>query len=147
MLRSYAETSFTIILENTLNQIIKTSGINEFKDKKIIFLRTMEFSDLMSLMEKLRILEFDDIDIVSRMHDFTSQSIHIGRFFDRCVGWYLLFYLKNIRFRSASNKKILKDIVKIYKNKLTIVPISDNLTDYSRFQSASNTPWISEEDQ
>jgi hypothetical protein len=34
MLRSYAETNFSTILENTFNNIMETSGTEEFKDKK-----------------------------------------------------------------------------------------------------------------
>jgi hypothetical protein len=95
----------------------------------------------MTLLEKFHILDNKDIDIISRMQDYTSQSLHTGRFFDKFLGWYLLFYLKRTRIKGVSTKVTLPDLLKDYKDKLMVVPIDDNLSDYSRFQSSSNMPF------
>ena len=140
MLRSYVETNFSIVLENTLNNLIDTSGIKEFEGKKLLFQRPMEFGDLMSLLKKFNVMHVNDTDILSRMQDYTSQSIHLGRFFDKFVGWYLLFYLKNIRLINATARTLFADFVKDYENKgkVKVVQKDDKISDYSRFQPESN---------
>jgi hypothetical protein len=83
-----------------------------------------------------------DIDIISRIHDHTSKSIHIGTFFNQLNAWYVLFYLKDLNYHlptSITPNRLLclvDNFVEIGKFKVT--DKADNISDYSRFQSTSN---------
>ena len=94
----------------------------------------------MKMLSKLEILSPNDVDIVSRIHDYTSRSIHIGTSFDRVVAWYLSFYLTDMKFESTKIESLLRDLLNNYKvnNKFKIVSNEDKVTDYSRFQKPSN---------
>jgi hypothetical protein len=80
-----------------------------------------------------------DIDIVTRMHSYTSKSIHIGSSIDKNTAWYLLFHLRNLKLDPAKPETLLVDFIKEYRcnNKFKVISKYDNVSDYSRFQSSS----------
>lgn len=94
----------------------------------------------MKMLSKVEILSPNDVDIVSRIHDYTSRSIHIGTSFDRVVAWYLSFYLTDMKFESTKIESLLRDLLNNYKvnDKFKIVSNEDKVIDYSRFQKPSN---------
>jgi hypothetical protein len=102
LLRSYIEIDIHIVLENNINNLLRQSDDAKYKDKKILFQRSMSFSDIITLVRNFTILDGQDIDIISRIQDYTSKSVHIGSFFDRLVSWYLLFYLQNLKHNPPS---------------------------------------------
>jgi Major Facilitator Superfamily len=86
--RSYIEIDLKIVLENTVNNLLRKT--DRYKEKKILLQPTMRFWDIVGLLAKFEILDERDIDIISRIYKYTSRSVHIGAFFDRLVAWYLL---------------------------------------------------------
>ncbi len=71
---------------------------------------------------------------------YNNKPIHIYSFFDQFVAWYVMFYLENLIQKSGSYSESFMDLLNdlIQKGKIKVVPLGDNLTDYSRFQAASN---------
>lgn len=132
LLRSYIEIDSMIVLENTVNDLLRKT--DRYKEKKILLQPTMRFSDIVRLLAKFEILDERDIDIISRIY-----KVHIGAFFDRLVAWYLLFYLYDIKRNPASIQTFFTNSIEefINKGKLKVVSDTDVVTDYSRFQSTS----------
>jgi hypothetical protein len=139
LLRSYFEVKSSIFLENSLNDLLRHSNIKEYEKKKILFTKSMGFGDLIKILDRFKILSQNDIDIVTRMHSYTSNSIHIGSFLDKNIAWYLLFYLRHLKLDTAKPETLLLDFIKQYQsnNKFKIISKYDNVSDYSRFQSSS----------
>jgi hypothetical protein len=100
----------------------------------------MEFADLIGFIKKFNIYSEKDIDIISRIQDYTSKSIHIGTFFDQITSWYMMSYLSDLTLKEPSNPQLILSIVKDYINEGKFIEIDndDNITDYSRFQPISN---------
>jgi hypothetical protein len=140
LLRTYFEIKSSIIVQNSINALVRDSSLPQFKGKKIVFERSMEFGDLLTILGKFKILSPQDIDIISRMHDYTSKSIHIGAFLERSVIWYLLIYLKNVKFETAMTDALLQDFINkyIHDNKFTVISQQDKIREYSKFQTPSS---------
>ena len=140
LLRSYLEINIYIILENTINYFLSQSKSKKYANKKILFNRRIEFSDLIDLIKKFNIYSEKDIDVISRIQDYTSKSIHIGTFFDQITSWYMMSYLSDLTLNQTSISQSIVSIVKDYlkKGKFIEIDKDDNLTDYSRFQPISN---------
>jgi hypothetical protein len=141
LLRSYIEIKLQIILENTINQKLKeVKNTSEYKNKEIIFIRNMEFADLLDLTEIFKMIDLRDKDILNRFHDVSSKAIHIGSFSDQIIAWHLLFYLDKLDVRAGSSfESLLTKIEELKKNrKLEVIPEGHKLRNYSRFQSTSN---------
>ncbi|MGB0028404.1 MAG: hypothetical protein WBP64_16325 [Nitrososphaeraceae archaeon] len=140
LLRSYFEVKSSILLENSINALIKNSSLTQFKGKKITFERSMEFKDQITLLGKFKILSPQNIDIVSRIYDYTSKSIHIGAFLEKSVIWYLLIYLKNMKFETAMTDALLEDLINKYNQgkKFSIISQQDKIIEYNKFQTPSN---------
>lgn len=139
LLRSYFEVKSSIFLENSLNDLLGHSSIKEYEKKKILFTKSMGFGDLIKILDRFKIMSQKDIDIVTRMHSYTSKSIHIGSSIDKNIAWYLLFYLRNLKLDTAKPETLLVDFIKEYQynNKFKVISKYDNVSDYSRFQSSS----------
>jgi len=140
LLRSYLEIDISIILENTINNFLSKTKTVKYRNKKILFNRRIEFEDLIDLIRKFNLYYEKDIDIISRIQDYTSKSIHIGTFFDQLTAWYIMSYLSDLSSNNYSNSKLVLSIVKEYvkKGKFTEVDKDDNVRNYSRFQPISN---------
>jgi hypothetical protein len=139
LLRSYLEIDIQIVLENTINNLLRQSADTRYKDKKVLFQRSMEFSDIITLVSNFAILDGRDIDIISRIQDYTSRSAHIGTFFDRLVSWHLLFYLQKLKHNPPSIQASFTNSIEEFVNrgKMKVVPESDVISDYSRYQPTS----------
>lgn len=100
----------------------------------------MEFKDQITLLGKFKILSPQNIDIVSRIYDYTSKSIHIGAFLEKSVIWYLLIYLKNMKFETAMTDALLEDLINKYNQgkKFSIISQQDKIIEYNKFQRPSN---------
>jgi hypothetical protein len=134
LLRSYFEIDSQIILENTVNNLGRQSDPTRYKAKKILLQPSMGFSDITTLLGNFDILDKKDIDIISRIQDYTSRSVHIGSFFDRLVVWYLLFYLQDVKRHPPSIQAFLTNSIEEYVNrgKFKVVSDSDVVINYSR---------------
>jgi hypothetical protein len=139
LLRSYIEVHANIILESTINAFLKEFKVNTYKEKKILFDRGLQFSDTILLCD-FDILKEEDIDIISRIHDYTRKSIHIGSFIERLVAWRMLFYLQDLGNNTPSIHAFLAKFTDefVRKGKFKVVSENDIVNDYSRFQSNSN---------
>ena len=51
LLRSYIEVKSSMILQNSINALVKNSSLTQFKGMKITFERSMEFKDQIILLE------------------------------------------------------------------------------------------------
>jgi hypothetical protein len=77
LLRSYIEIDSQIILENTVNNLGRQSDPTRYKEKKILLQPSMGFSDIITLLGNFDILDKKDIDIISRIHEYTSRSVRL----------------------------------------------------------------------
>jgi hypothetical protein len=118
LLRSYIEIKLQIILENTINRKLKEgNNTSDYKNKEIIFIRNMEFANLLDLTEIFKMLDLRDKDILDRFHDISSKAIHTGSFSDLIIAWYLLFYLYNLDIRAGSSfESFLTEIEELFSN-------------------------------
>jgi hypothetical protein len=100
----------------------------------------MEFSETIRLLRDFDILNEKDIDIISRIHDYTSKSIHVGSFIDRIIAWYMLFYLQDLENNTPSVQAFLAKFIDefVSKGKFKVVDENDIVNDYTRFQPTSN---------
>lgn len=122
-----------------MNNLGRQSDPTRYKEKEILLQPSVDFSDIITLLGNFDILDKKDIDIISRIHEYTSRSVHIGSFFDSLVAWYLLFYLQDVKRNPPTIQAFLTNSIEEFVNtgKSKVVSDSDVVSNYSRFQTTS----------
>jgi hypothetical protein len=63
--------------------------------KEIIFTRKMTIDELFVIMKQMKLCTENEIDILKRIHEWGSRSVHQGQIIPTSIIWYCTFFVED----------------------------------------------------
>jgi hypothetical protein len=120
---------FTILEDVGIKILYRLREKSCYNDiKVIIFTRKMTIEELFGIMKQMKLCTDNEIDILNRIHEWGSRSVHQGQIIPTSIIWYCLFFvedeLRNILHSDSKlefNETHTKYIQLLYDEKIKVI--------------------------